>query len=468
MDRDCLLAHGMANFIKESMIVRGDKYFMAICNKSGTIAVYNETKNLFLSPYADGPLKFVENVENNMNIVQKSVFGRDFSIVCVPYAFKLLLQELKTMNVQMRIITEDNVDHLTSLFYGEDFKAKEKTSETISSQEYKDLSKKKIEVKEEVKEEQEAIENQQTPLPDDPLILKEMLEKLDPYMNVTDLYFSDGEWDIEGMKSDINIFKDEMRNKPLENMEVDVFDDKQVNEKLRERQSKLSDNMEFGATVMIWKDGGILDENYEIMGATIDGRKTVRNIGDDKLSTGENIFTIEEKYIITRNSSLKNPDSLTIQQDIDENKILDPLTDLNTSQFKQFNPMNPSMLNEQPMGLRLNTIPEFQEDFSRYEDNDNFENSVSPPYGSNTPDYAPVSPGVDEYFPRQISVEQVESKGELPDFTLEEGDEETFVSKKIDIENLDNEKNLNMLFLKQEEKDEEKKDEINESDIKRI
>ena len=32
------------------------------------------------------------------------------------------MQELKTMNIQMRIITEDNVDRLTSLFYGEENK----------------------------------------------------------------------------------------------------------------------------------------------------------------------------------------------------------------------------------------------------------------------------------------------------------------------------------------------------------
>ena len=48
MDRDCLIAHGMSSFVKESMLERGDKYYMAICNNSGTIAVYNESKNLFL------------------------------------------------------------------------------------------------------------------------------------------------------------------------------------------------------------------------------------------------------------------------------------------------------------------------------------------------------------------------------------------------------------------------------------
>tara|TARA_Y100001970_G_scaffold27641_1_gene33765 strand:- start:2140 stop:7077 length:4938 start_codon:yes stop_codon:yes gene_type:complete len=115
MDRDCLIAHGMSHFIRESMMVRGDQFKIAICNKSGCIAIYNESRNLFLSPHADGPLKFVGDLETSVNIVPISKFGRDFSIVNVPYAFKLLMQELKTMNIQMRIITEDNVDQLMNL-----------------------------------------------------------------------------------------------------------------------------------------------------------------------------------------------------------------------------------------------------------------------------------------------------------------------------------------------------------------
>ena len=122
MDRDCLIAHGMSNFIKESMMVRGDQYEMAICNKTGCVAIYNESKNIFLSPMADGPLKFVSNIDDNMNIVNVSKYGRDFSIVKVPYAFKLLIQELQAMNCQMRIITEDNVEQLTTLTAGDDIK----------------------------------------------------------------------------------------------------------------------------------------------------------------------------------------------------------------------------------------------------------------------------------------------------------------------------------------------------------
>ena len=68
-----------------------------------------------MSPYADGPLTFTQGLTGEHNIKQISKHGRDFSVVCVPYAFKLLLQELKTMNIQMHIITDDNVDNLMNL-----------------------------------------------------------------------------------------------------------------------------------------------------------------------------------------------------------------------------------------------------------------------------------------------------------------------------------------------------------------
>ena len=86
MERDGIIAHGAAKFLEESLMVRGDEYYMAVCNKSGTIAIYNETLNLFLSPMADGPIKFNESLEGTMNIENVSKFGRSFSIVRIPYA----------------------------------------------------------------------------------------------------------------------------------------------------------------------------------------------------------------------------------------------------------------------------------------------------------------------------------------------------------------------------------------------
>ena len=117
MERDGVIAHGMTTFLNESMIERGDKYFMAICNKTGCISVYNESKNIFLSPQCDGPLKYNTTVDGDLEVEKVSKYGRSFSIVRVPYAFKLLMQELMVMNVQMRIITEDNIDQLQNMAY---------------------------------------------------------------------------------------------------------------------------------------------------------------------------------------------------------------------------------------------------------------------------------------------------------------------------------------------------------------
>jgi len=117
MERDGVLAHGMSYFLNESFMIRGDEYYMAICNKSGAIAIYNETKNLFLSPFADGPINFHTNPDGSINVQNISNFGRSFSVVRIPYSFKLLIQELQTMNIQMRIITDENVDQMLSLSY---------------------------------------------------------------------------------------------------------------------------------------------------------------------------------------------------------------------------------------------------------------------------------------------------------------------------------------------------------------
>jgi hypothetical protein len=121
MERDGVLAHGMSYFLNESFMKRGESkdYYIAVCNKSGAIAIYNESKNLFLSPAVDGPIKFNTNPDGTQSIMNISRFGRSFSILKVPYAFKLLIQELQVMNVQMRIITEENVDQLLSMSYSD-------------------------------------------------------------------------------------------------------------------------------------------------------------------------------------------------------------------------------------------------------------------------------------------------------------------------------------------------------------
>jgi DNA-directed RNA polymerase II subunit RPB2 len=117
MERDGIMGHGLSYFLNESYMVRGDQYYMAVCNKTGTIAIYNPDKNLFLSPMSDGPLKFNRSPEGEPILDVFSKFGRSFSLLRVPFALKLLIQELQVLNIQMRIITEENVDQLLNLSY---------------------------------------------------------------------------------------------------------------------------------------------------------------------------------------------------------------------------------------------------------------------------------------------------------------------------------------------------------------
>ena len=117
MERDGIMAHGLSYFLNESYMVRGDQYYMAVCNKTGAIAIYNPDKNLFLSPFADGPLVFNKTVEGEQVLDAISKYGRSFSLLRIPFALKLMIQELQVMNIQMRIITEENIDQLTNLSF---------------------------------------------------------------------------------------------------------------------------------------------------------------------------------------------------------------------------------------------------------------------------------------------------------------------------------------------------------------
>ena len=144
MERDGVIAHGMSYFLNESFMVRGDEYFIAVCNKTGAIAIYNEVKNLFLSPFADGPIHFHTNLDGSLNIKNISKFGRSFSLLRIPYSFKLLIQELQAMNIQMRIITDENIDQLLNLSNSNNIGKLLKSNDNDLN---RNISKAKIEIK---------------------------------------------------------------------------------------------------------------------------------------------------------------------------------------------------------------------------------------------------------------------------------------------------------------------------------
>ena len=85
MERDCMISHGASKFTRERMYDVSDKYIVHVCKKCGLIASVNNDKNVHLC----------RTCENRT----------DFSVVQVPYSCKLLFQELNTMNVVPRFIT---------------------------------------------------------------------------------------------------------------------------------------------------------------------------------------------------------------------------------------------------------------------------------------------------------------------------------------------------------------------------
>ena len=122
MERDGVIAHGATRFLQESMLVRGDNYYMTICNKTGMTAIYNPDSDVFMSPMADGPIQFNDALTDNPKLVNITRFGRSFSVVQIPYSLKLLIQELQTMNCVMRVITEDNIDQIESMSFSDNYK----------------------------------------------------------------------------------------------------------------------------------------------------------------------------------------------------------------------------------------------------------------------------------------------------------------------------------------------------------
>ena len=96
MERDVMLAHGMSKFCKERMFDVSDKYSVYVCKKCGMVASYNDgDKN-----------RAYENADFSVHLCKTCDNKTDFALVNIPYAYKLLSQELQTINVVPRIITE--------------------------------------------------------------------------------------------------------------------------------------------------------------------------------------------------------------------------------------------------------------------------------------------------------------------------------------------------------------------------
>ena len=114
MDRDTLIGHGISGFLRESMMERADKSTLRVCNGCGTIPIYNEKQKLFVCSLCDGPVKFVGDSSQHLELLPtaKRTFATS-SLVEMPYATKLLIDECETyLNMGMRILTAKHLSKL--------------------------------------------------------------------------------------------------------------------------------------------------------------------------------------------------------------------------------------------------------------------------------------------------------------------------------------------------------------------
>ena len=90
MERDCVAAHGIMEFTKERFMECSDGFKCYTCRKCGLIATANSEANIWLCKACDNTT--------------------EFAAIHIPYAYKLLVQELETMNIASRIFTQGAIN----------------------------------------------------------------------------------------------------------------------------------------------------------------------------------------------------------------------------------------------------------------------------------------------------------------------------------------------------------------------
>lgn len=89
MERDCVVAHGMTEFTKERLMECSDAFSCYSCKGCGLLAIANPEQSIWACRGCGNTT--------------------EFSHINIPYATKLLLQELETMNISSRLITQQKL-----------------------------------------------------------------------------------------------------------------------------------------------------------------------------------------------------------------------------------------------------------------------------------------------------------------------------------------------------------------------
>jgi len=85
MEIECLWSYGTTQFLKERIMECSDNYRVFTCKGCGNMAIVNPERGIYKC----------KNCKNNT----------DFAEVRIPYSFKLLLQEIQSMNIGTKFIT---------------------------------------------------------------------------------------------------------------------------------------------------------------------------------------------------------------------------------------------------------------------------------------------------------------------------------------------------------------------------
>jgi DNA-directed RNA polymerase II subunit RPB2 len=90
MERDCIVAHGTSEFLKEIMMEKSDNFQCFVCKSCGLLGVVNPKSGLYTCRACKG---------------EKTEFAQ----LRVPYAYKLFLQELESMSICSRLMPESRL-----------------------------------------------------------------------------------------------------------------------------------------------------------------------------------------------------------------------------------------------------------------------------------------------------------------------------------------------------------------------